>query len=76
MQRLNGLVAADSRGSADVTDSDLVVARLRPHVALSDISRAVALSDGNSQRLKAALADRRAAEHRGWVRTNADNVHE
>ncbi len=47
MQRLNGWVAADSRGSASVTDSDLVVARLRPHVALSHISRAVALSYGN-----------------------------
>jgi hypothetical protein len=28
------------------------------------------------ERLKAALADRRAAEHRGLVRTNADDVHE
>jgi hypothetical protein len=27
-------------------------------------------------RLKTALADRRAAEHRGRVRTNADDVHE
>ena len=27
-------------------------------------------------RLTAALADRRAAEHRGRVRTNADDVHE
>ncbi len=27
-------------------------------------------------RLKAALANRRAAEHRGRVRTNADDVHE
>ncbi len=49
LQTVAGLFAADSRGSAGVTDSDVVVDRLRPDVALSDISRAVALSDGTSR---------------------------